>query len=459
MMPARSSLPVRWRVFGAAVAGLLAGTLWLRATGTPPQPPPPRPAAAAHSIALVPFVNENPDSTFDYLSAGVTADLASVLGRIPGLRVAANGSGSARAGRNPAAVGRRLGVGSVLHGSIRQVGDRLRVSAHLVSVDGGFDLWSEAYERPAADLLVVENEIVAAIVATLRLRGPSGQVVALPAIASTTPEAHTAFLQGRFDEAVRLDSSYAPGWAGLAAVALRRFITEAEPPGDVIPAARTAAERAITLDSSLAEARITRAAIWLLYDRDFDKAGEELQRAIALDPNRPGGFHWQSHRFLALGEVDSALAAARRAIESSPLDPSLRAHLAWHHLLAREDSLADRSFAQALALDSTIAASDEHFAWRPAHSAEPGAAYDSLKGLARERYVSPYSLAVAAAAAGRTGPALAALGRAIDERTPAVPYLALDPRLDTLRRSRRFEALLVRLHQATIPSRPKPPIP
>jgi TolB-like protein/tetratricopeptide (TPR) repeat protein len=457
MTPLRASFPVRWRVFGAAVAGLLAVTLWLRATGAPPAPPPP--AAAAHSIALVPFDNENPDSTLDYLSAGVTADLASVLGRIRGLRVAANGTVSKADGRDPAAAGRRLGVGSVLHGGVRQVGDGLRISVHLVSVEGGFDIWSEAYERPAAGLLGVENEIVAAIVTALRLRGPAGQVVAPPEVARTTPDAHTALLQGRFADAVRLDSAYAPAWAGVAWEALHRFIGETTAPGDVIPAARTAAERATALDSTLVEARIARAVIWLLYDRDTDKAGDELRRAIALDPNRPGGFHWQSHRFLALGQLDSSLAAARRAIEASPLAPSLRAHLAWHYLLAREDSLADRVFAQALALDSTIGMSDEHFAWRPVRPADPVAVYDTLEGVAKARYVSPYSLAVAAAAAGQTGPALAALSRAIDERSPAVPYAALDPRLDTLRRSRRFEALLARLHQATIPTRTKPPVP
>ena len=421
----------------------------------------------------MPFVNASPDSSYDYLSEGIGSDLTSALGRIPGLRVAAERSAAALSGDEPAAIGRRLGVGTVLLGSIRPVGDRLRVSAHLVRADGGFDVWSEAYERSEANFLSVESDILAAVVAALRLRGPRGEKLAPAAEFRTSPAAHAAYLRGRLalersspgssetalaglERAIALDSSYAPAWAGVAEANVRSFLSESAPPEEAIPFAREAAERAVGLDSTLARARIARAVIWLLYDREPGKAAAELHRAIALDPNLPEGFHWEAHRLLAIGQRDSALAAARRAVETSPLDATLRAHLGWQYLLTRDDSLAAVAFARALSLDSSRVALDEHLAWRTAAPADSGRTYDSLVVAAKQRYVSPYALAVVAAAAGKPAEATAALARAISERTPWAMYARLDPRLDALRGTRRFETLLARLPQTTIPSRPRP---
>ena len=105
------------------------------------------------------------------------------------------------------------------------------------------------------------------------------------------------------------------------------------------------------------------------------------------------------------------------------------------------------------------AGTDEHFSWRPARGADPGAAYDSLAVTSKTRYVSPYELAVAAAAAGRTAIAVSAVERAIDERTPTALYAGLDPRLDTLWSDRRFRALLTRRGLTTIPTRKEFPVP
>ncbi|MEO7985645.1 MAG: hypothetical protein ABI766_03855 [Gemmatimonadales bacterium] len=456
------------------LSGLLAATLWLRLTGVAPLPPPPTPPP--HSVAVVPFLNDSPDSSYDYLSEGIGGDIASTLGRIPGLRVAAGGSTTVTDAADPPAAGRRLGVGSVLLGSIRPAGDRLRLSVRLVSVKGGFDIWSEAYERPADDLIAVENEIVMAIVAALRLRGTGGDPADFAAVPQTSPAAHRAYLQGRsalrdespgraalaasqFSEAIRLDSTYAPAWAGLAESYVMRFVVESVAPLEVAPLARSAADRALALDSTLVGAWIARAVIRLLYERRLDEAGEDLARAIALDPNRAEGFHWQSHRLLAMGEMDSSLAASRRAIESSPFDASLRAHLGWHYLLARQDSLAVRAFGEAVAIDPAAAGTDEHFSWRPVRVDDPAAAYDSVTMASKTRYISPYTLAVAAAAAGRTAIAVSAVERAIDERTPTALYAGLDPRLDTLRSDRRFWTLLTRRGLTTIPTRKEFPVP
>jgi TolB-like protein len=474
MTPGRPALPVRWRVFGTAVAGFLAITLWLRVTAAPPVPPPP--PRAPNSIAIMPFINASPDSSYDYLSQGISRDLTSALGRIPGFQVAAERSAAALSDNNPASIGRRLGVGTVLLGSVRPVGDRLRVSAHLVSVAGGFDVWSEAYERSEANFLSVESDIFGAIVAALRLRDPRGGKLPPAAEFRTSPSAHAAYLRARltldrappgsgevaqtaFDQAIALDSNYAPSWAGVAEANVRAFLAEWAPPEEAVPFAREAAERAVGLDSTMAPARLIRAIIWLLYDREPGKAARELERAIALNPNLPDGYDWEAHRLLAVGQRDSALAAARRAVETSPFDAVLRAHLAWQYLLAKDDSLAAVAFARAFALDSPRVALDAHMAWRTVLPADSGRTYDSLVLAAKARYVSPYTLAVAALAAGKPAQATTALARAIAERTPWVMYARLDPRLEALRGTRPFETLLARLPQTTIPSRPRPSVP
>jgi adenylate cyclase len=467
----RLPLPVRWRAFGAAVAILVIVTIWLRVTAGPPAPPGVEPAATPRSIAVLPFINASPDSSYDYLSEGISADLTTTLGRVRGLRVAGGQSAIALAGEDPVTIGRRLRVASVLVGSIRPVGDRLKISTHLVSEEGGFDLWSEAYERPLAGFMSVERDIVAAVAVSLKLRS------ALPAASlfRTAPAAHDAYLKARlslarsapgggrlaaadFRQVIALDSNYAPAWAGLAQANLRDFLSETALPEEVIPPARQATERAIVLDSTLAVARIARAAIWLLYDRDPSKAAAEIERAIALDPNLPDGYDWQARRLLVVGQIDSAIAAARRAIESSPFDATLRAHLGWTYLLAREDSLADVALARARSLDSTLSTADESMAWQATLPADSGSAYDSLVAAGKEHYVSAYSLALAAVAGGRTSEAIAALSRAIAERTPWVMYARLDRRLEALRGNRRFETLLARLPQTTIPRdhRPNP---
>jgi eukaryotic-like serine/threonine-protein kinase len=462
---ARFTLPVRWRVFAAAVAILLVVTLWLR--GTAPPAPRPRPEPTPRSIAVIPFMNASPDSAYDYLGAGLGGDLTGVHGRIPGLRVAGERSAAALAGEDPVTIGRRLRVSAVLFGTIRPVTDRLRLSAHLVSVDGGFDIWSEAYERGENNLYNVEGDIVGAVITALKLRSVSTRPPDPPALRAALG-AHNAYLEGRwrlsrreldaaeyaaagFERAISLDSSYAPAWAGAAAAYLRGYLTDSSPPEEAIPRARRAVERAIALDSTMAEAWIARAVIELLYDREPRKAGTDLDRALSINPNLAEAWDWQAHQRLALGMRDGALAAARRAVDTSPLDPVVRAHLGWQYFLAGQDSLADLAISRAQTLDAAAVIADGRVAWRTAPPAD-SAAYDSLVQVAREKYVSPYALAIAAVASGKRAQAVAALRRAMAERAPWAVYARVDPRLASLRRDRAFEALLARLPQTTIPA-------
>jgi TolB-like protein len=439
-------------------------------------------------VVVRPFQNLGPDTAVDALGAVLAADLVDVLGRVPGLRVADPGSArvAARGAADPRAIGRRLGVGSVLEGNLRVTGDRLRLTTRLLSVDRGFDLWSETFDQPVADLLAVRDSIARSIVATLRL---SPQPLAGT---PTSDSAYRAYLLGRaerdperavagFSEAVRLDSTFAAAWAGLAEAYVGELLADTRTPADPAEAARAAAERALALDGRSAQALLARGIVRLTYDRAWAPAGDDLRRAAALDPDDPAPAHWRSHLFLAQHLVDSSLAASAEMISRSPLDPAGLLHLAWHYAMAGADTLAASTLA-GVPIDSALLANDRHLPLLVEIATDSASAFttlseelaaspgrlDVLAELARlhalaERpdtarallasmqaprdsvWVSPYALALVHAALGERRAAFAELGRALEQRDPAVIALLLDPRLAGLRRDRRFAGLVRRL--------------
>lgn len=488
-------IPPQWALFTVAVVGLLGVSLWLRA-GVPDRQEPVRITARPTSIAVLPFTNASPDPADDYLGYGVAAELTRILNLLPGLRVAPRSSafGLDQRSEDPRLIGRRLRVGTVLQGNIRRSGERLRVTARLVDVDEGFDLWSETYERLPADLFAIQNEIREAIAGALRIPVAADSVESLRPTASIP--AYDAYLAGQFlleqntpgsaprsisylTRATRIDSSFALAYAGLAEAYLRRGGVDALPPLVAMPIAKAAAVRALALDSSMAEPHTTLGTILFLYDRDWRGAEQEFRRGIALQPASPDAYHAYSHFLLAMGRIDESLDASERALRLSPAAPVLIEHLGWHYLHSRQYGRAREALWRAIDLDST--------AWRPhfelalleqvtgnypeaeAHLRIPlqiaperaelqvalGQVYalsgrtedaltilQSLMQASEQRYVSPYLIACLQGSLGRRTQAFSYLNRAIKERAELVAYLRSDPRVDSLRTDRRFSRLL-----------------
>jgi TolB-like protein/tetratricopeptide (TPR) repeat protein len=491
----RRRLSPRWAFFSFAVLGLLALTLWLRYTAPTPAPAAAAPEPRPNSIVVLPFVNASPDSANEYFSDGMTDELTAALGRVPGLRVASPASAFAlkRPGEDPRDAGRRLNVGTVLEGSVRQANDRLRVTVHLVSVSEGFDLWSETYERLPGDVFAVQEEIVRSVVGTLRIPGAERWTDSVRTTSNL--EAYTAYLRARhavarpadadpayaaalYQEAIALDSGFAPAWAGLASAHAQRAMIQGARPSEAMPAARAAATRALALDSSLAVAHMALAQVRFHYDRAWLAADSAYRRALVINPNRAEVHHGYAHLLLAIGGADEALAHARRALELSPLDPEAIAHLGWHHLHTRKYSEVRESLDRSLTVDSTRAdtrrllgllaevlgdyelAESQYRAalglapYDPENLAalgrthaldgradEAGAMLARLDSLSAQRYVSPYLLAGIAEALGDSRRAFAWLEEAVADRVGEVVYLDLDPRLDRLRGDRRFERI------------------
>lgn len=485
-------LSPRWAFFTFAVLGLLAFTLWLRYTAPTATPVAAAPEPRPSSVAVLPFVNASPDSEDDYFSDGVTEELTASLGRVPGLRVAAPASAFAlqRSGEDPEDVGRRLGVATVLEGSVRQVNDRLRLSVHLVSVGGGFDLWSETYERPPDEIFALQGEIVRSVVATLRIPGaerwtdsvrpPAGLEAYLAYLRARhaltrRPGADPSYAAALYQEAIGLDSSFAPAWAGLAAAQVQRALTQGARPSEAMPAARAAASRALVLDSSLAVAHATLAQVHFLYDRDWPAADSSFRQAVTINPNRAEVHLGYARLLLAIGRGAEALTHARRALELDPLDPETIAHLGWHNLYDHKYAEVRESLDRALAVDSSRAETrrllgllaevmgDYELAesqYRAALARAPDdveavaalgrvhaldgrpdearAVLARLDSLTAARYVSPYLFAGIAEALGDRRRAFAWLEEAVEDRTGEVVYLDRDPRLEQLRGDRRF---------------------
>jgi TolB-like protein len=314
-----------------------------------PQPPAAASAAGAYSsIAVLPFRNLSGDSANDYFSDGISEEILNALTRLPGLRVIGRTSSFRFRGPDvdPNAVGKQLGVGVILSGSVQKAGDAVRVTAELVDSGTGYQLWSQKYDRRLQNLFELEDEISRSIADALRLRLAGGEAKPLVAATTSSPEAHNLFLRAKalalrpdetsLNEALRLyrealahDPHYAAAWSGIADVYV--WLGDAyRAPREVLPLARDAAERSIALDDSLASGHMALGTLALIWEWNFSVARKELERALALGPG-VGMIH--AYESLLLMTVDQDYARARAELEkAASLDP-LNAYVPFYRLI------------------------------------------------------------------------------------------------------------------------------
>jgi eukaryotic-like serine/threonine-protein kinase len=300
------------------------------------------------SVAVLPLANVGNDPAEQYFSDGMTDEITTTLGKIPGLRVAARSSAFAFKGEaaNAQKVGDKLGVATILEGSVRRAGQRLRVSAQLINTADGLALWSETYERELKDVFEVQDDIALAISRALSLRLGDADTSRLAAPRTESLEAHDLYLKGRFyyakyteadlrrglklyQQALALDSAYAPAWSG-AADAWSALADDFLAPTNAYPQAKVAARRAVALDSLLAEARASLGLVLHQYDWDFEGAEREYKQALALNPNSALAYQYYGYVLLSTpGRLDSALAVVRRAQSLDPLSSYTLHDVAW----------------------------------------------------------------------------------------------------------------------------------
>ena len=450
------------------------------------------------SIAVLPFANLSGDPDFEYFSEGIAEEIINALTQLPGLRVAARTSSFAFRGQaiDLAEVGAKLKVGTVLEGSVRRAGNRLRISAQLVKVADGYHLWSERYDREMPDVFAIQDEIAKAIANRLRVTlGEDGAPLVTPA--TDNLDAYHLYLKGRyylaqrglglkkalecFDQALALDPNYALAYAGLADACTVLAEYGVAPPNVVRLKARAAVQRALELAPDLAEVHCASGALAFICDWDWPRAARDLRRAVELNPRSVTARQWLSYYLVFIERrLEDGVAQARRALELDPLAPLLVMQLGMTLIGAGRYDEAVSSFRRAgdLApmmfqatihlglvlnhlgrsdeaigpLEAAVTTSGRH-PWTLAalavcysslgRQADVEAIYDELVARARREYVQSSVLAIVVASLGRMDDTFDLLDRACDEhdgilvyskRYPFFKLLQADPRMERLYR-------------------------
>ncbi len=453
------------------------------------------------AIAVLPFVNTSPDPENEYFSDGMTDELINALTKVEGLHVASRTSVFALKGKpqDIRTIGALLNVSTVLEGTVRKVGPRLRITAQLTDAIDGRHLWSERFDRDVQDVFAIQDEIAHTIVNTLRAQFLGDLGDPTPKRYTDSVIAYNLYLKGRyhwnqrtqegiaegikyFRQAIAEDPGYALAYTGLSDSFSLEGDYRGVPVGEFMQCAKENARRALALDETLAEAHTSLAWVTFLYDWDWATAERHFARAIELNPRYASAHQWYAWVLLVLRRFEEAIAAARRAVELDPVSVSARRSLGWLYVYARQpdeaiDQLrraigmnptaeethrilglaylqkgmldeADRALREATAISSETSYSLAALGFVAALRGRRDEAERILHDLERqavERYVSPVAFVIIHIALGDTARAFASLEQTYAERRGWLVYLKVDPLLDGLRQDPRFAQLVERV--------------
>jgi TolB-like protein/Flp pilus assembly protein TadD len=451
---------------------------------------------AAVAIAVLPLEDVSPGKDQDYLCEGMAEEIMNALVRIPGMRVASRTSAfrAGREGKDLPEIARALSVSHVLEGSVRAAGSRLRVTARLTDAKTGYQLWSERYDRDAADVFALQDDIAAGVVEAVEVRLAPGEraVRARPQVGNL--EAYRHYLMGRhlryskndlagalkaFEEAVRLDPAHAPSRVALAEARILASFYGLVPASEAYALAKKPLAAATAQQGEVADALYVESLI-AFGERDWSASERALRRAVALAPDAPPARCWSGILFTLLGRAAEAAPHFQRAREADPLAPYPYAMSALGLLLEGRAAESVAMYDQALAFEpeSTLALwgaglsrialgrADDGIAMleralTPSHRggfihgalgwalAKVGRVEEARQVLS-ELQARPASAPVVVSEAwllselGEKDAAFPLLERAEAERQPALAFVDL-PGFDSLRSDARFEALLARM--------------
>jgi DNA-binding winged helix-turn-helix (wHTH) protein/TolB-like protein len=459
--------------------------------------------AGVRSIAVLPLKPLNSDPNDEYLGLGMADALITRLGGLHQVvvRPVSEVRKYAKTEQDPIAAGRELKVDTVLDGSIQRLGDRTRITVRALRVDDGTQLWADAFDEKLSDMFALEDSISQKVAGALALNVTSEEQRELSRPSTQSSEAYELYLKGRyfwnkrtnegllkgvsyFEQALQIDPQFALAYAGIADsyVLLGSTSHSQIPPREAMSRAKAAAEKALAIDESLAEAHASLAFATLNFDWDWPAVEKEFGRALELGPNQYRTHHWFSHYLTAMGRTQGALEESKRALELSPTDVVINEHMGWCDLMIRQYDQAidqcrrtlemDPGFAQAHhvlglaylynrryaeAIDEfqkeVQSAADDQVAKAllarayalSGQSADAKKILYALQDLAKQRYVSSSDIAVICADLGDKDQAFGWLEKAYGERSNSLVYLKLDPAFDSLRSDPRFAALVARI--------------
>ncbi|MCI0485310.1 MAG: tetratricopeptide repeat protein, partial [Blastocatellia bacterium] len=461
----------------------------------------PRRAAAIDSIAVLPFTNvgQNPDA--EYISDGITESLINSLSQSLTLKVMSLNSAFLYKGKemNPKVVGQEMGVKAVLTGRVIQRGDSLIISVELIDAKDNSHIWGERYDRKMADMLSLQSELARVISGKLQLRLTGEEQKRLTKQHTDNVQACQLYFKGRylwnrktvdaikesiayFEEAVEKDPLYALAYAGLADSYALLATHDPLQRNETFQKAKKAAENALALDNTLAEAYAPLAYVKHNYDWDWPGAEREFRRAIQLNPNYAAAHHWYAMYLADVARFDEALAEIKLSRELDPLSTDINTDMGSVFYFARQYERAIEQLRNTLNLDpdstparlilgnvySQKGMNDEAIReYKEAinlsgneSSYRAGLAYaysisgNNLEGQklldeslerSKQEYVSPFDIAVVYAGLGDSDNAIEWLKKAIADRSPGMVHIKVSPAFDRLRPDQRFQNILRRV--------------
>ena len=455
-------------------------------------------APSSKSLAVLPFANLSHDPDNAYFAAGIQDEIITRLAKIGELKVVSCLS-TQRFKSSPddlPAIAKELGVANVLQGSVQRSPDAVRVNVQLVGAETDTHLWADTFDRKLTDVFQIESDIAKTIAEKLQAKLTGSEERAISMQPTADVEAHQLYLKGRylwnrrtaenlekalnyFQQAADKDPNYALAYSGIADTCALFSVYGAGAPQEYLPRAKAAAEKAVELDDSLAEAHASLGLVYHSYFRSAESA-REFDRSIQLDPNYATAHHWYGRLTLVMqGKLDHALVEVKRAYELDPVSPIIHTDVGAVYLMARrydeaieqlrgtvqmdpEFYWAHRFLGMALDLkgDTTGALAEftkafqlnddpaglgfiGHAQARMGHEKEARARLDQMNDAAKRRYVAPYAFALIHLALGDKDQALDWLEKAAQERgLTYFNFIKVDPFLDPLRGDPRFEAVM-----------------
>jgi DNA-binding winged helix-turn-helix (wHTH) protein/TolB-like protein/Tfp pilus assembly protein PilF len=477
-----------------AVLIVVVATIGLFFTPTAPRKPAP---VASQTLAILPFKPLLPAERNESLELGMAESLISSLGRYSpqAIRPLSSVRRYAALDQDAIAAGRELGVDTVLDGSLQRRGDRLRVSARLLRVADGRQLWAQSFDQDFTTIFDVQDVIAARVAQALSVRwAGSGSTRGAPYTRDS--EAYSLYASGRFawtrqnepgllqaiaffEHAIARDPNYALAYSGLADSYAVLGVFGIRAPHEVFPKARSAVDQALSIDPDLAAAHSALGHIKVQYEHDWEGAAREYARAIQLDPALALTYHRRGLLYAMQGDIDRAVAASERAQQLEPLWlwPRTAAGNFLYYAKRYDESI--RLLEQVLALDDrtdsarsslirdlivkadyerALAEIDKRPIQAPGSNAfraqalalsgrraEALAELDRVLKLSKQRYVAAYDIALIYAALADTENAFLWLERAMEDRSTLINFLAQDPMFDALHADPRFATLVQRI--------------
>ena len=461
-----------------------------------------RPAPATiHSIAVLPLENFSGNPAEDYFADGMTDELTTNLAKVRSLGVIGRTSVMRYKGTHKSIpeIARELKVDSVVEGSVVRDGDNVRITAQLIDGSSGRHLWADDFERPRGDVLQLQKEVALKIVQQIRVTLTPDEEIRLTGAGAVDPKAYEANLKGRsywnqrseagikkaieqFNAAIQADGSYAEAYSGLADSYTALGYFSYLDPNDAFPRAKAAADKALELDPTLAEAHSSLGYYNLYYAWDWKESEKEFRRSIALNPNYATAHEWYSVYLLAMGRPDEAMVEIRRAQQLDPLSPLINTDVGFQFYYNKRYDEAIQQLRNTLQTDPKFPLAhlwlgrayqqkgmyEEAISeYRQTDTSWPEwvvslAAIGNVEGIAGKKsearemlsklntlsevkYVTPYGTALLYAGLGDKIQTFNWLDKAVQGRSHWLVWMRLDPRWDDVRADPRFKEVVRRV--------------